>query len=81
MKNYVKFEPVITSNVEYIKLDFYLNNYQKRINIGDYIPKDAYLRANLYLNNNVDELAEFTFNGVSIGYSRSIMVDTTFNIN
>lgn len=79
-ENYVLFNPVITSNVEYHKLDFYLNNYQKRINIGDYIPKDAYLRANLYLNNNVDEPAEFTFNGVSIGYSRSITVDTAFNI-
>lgn len=80
-ENYVKFEPVITSNVEYIRLDFYLNNYQKRINIGDYIPKDAYLRANLYLKNNVDELTVFTFNGVNIGYRRSSVDDTAFNIN
>lgn len=79
-ENYVLFNPVINSNYKYISLDFFLNNYQKKINIGDYIPKDAYLRANLYLNNNVDEPAEFTFNGVSIGYSRSIMVDTAFNI-
>lgn len=79
-ENYVLFNPVINSNYKYISLDFFLNNYQKKINIGDYIPKDAYLRANLYLNNNVDELAEFTFNGVSIGYSRSITVDTAFNI-
>lgn len=80
-ENYVKFEPVITSNVEYVKLDFYLNNYQKRINIGDYIPKDAYLRANFYLKNNVDELTVFTFNGVNIGYKRSSVDDTAFNIN
>lgn len=80
-ENYVKFEPVITSNVEYVRLDFYLNNYQKRINIGDYIPKDAYLRANLYLKNNVDELTVFTFNGVNIGYKRSSVDDTAFNIN
>ena len=80
-ENYVKFEPVITSNVEYVKLDFYLNNYQKRINIGDYIPKDAYLRANFYLKNNVDELTVFTFNGVNIGYRRSSVDDTAFNIN
>lgn len=80
MKNYVKFEPVITSNVEYVRLDFYLNNYQKRINIGDYIPKDAYLRANFYLKNNVDELTVFTFNGVNIGYRRSSVDDTAFNI-
>lgn len=44
-ENYVQWNPVVTSNVEYNKLDFYLNNYQKRINVGDYIPKDAYLRA------------------------------------
>lgn len=79
-ENYVKFEPVITSNVEYVRLDFYLNNYQKRINIGDYIPKDVYLRANLYLKNNVDELTVFTFNGVNIGYRRSSVDDTAFNI-
>lgn len=80
-ENYVKFEPVITSNVEYVRLDFYLNNYQKRINIGDYIPKDAYLRANFYLKNNVDELTVFTFNGVNISYRRSSVDDTAFNIN
>lgn len=80
-ENYVQWNPVVTSNVEYNKLDFYLNNYQKRINIGDYIPKDAYLRANLYLKNNVDELTVFTFNGVNIGYRRSPVDDTAFNIN
>lgn len=79
-ENYVLFNPVITSNVEYHKLDFYLNNYQKRINIGDYIPKDAYLRANLYLKNNVDEPTVFTFNGVNIDYKRSVVDDTAFNI-
>lgn len=80
-ENYVLFNPVITSNVEYHKLDFYLNNYQKRINIGDYIPKGAYLRANFYLKNNVDELTVFTFNGVNIGYRRSSVDDTAFNIS
>lgn len=79
-ENYILFNPVITSNVEYHKLDFYLNNYQKRINIGDYIPKDVYLRANFYLKNNVDELTVFTFNGVNIGYRRSSVDDTAFNI-
>lgn len=80
-ENYVQWNPVVTSNVEYVRLDFYLNNYQKRINIGDYIPKDAYLKANLYLKNNVDELTVFTFNGVNIGYRRSSVDDTAFNIN
>lgn len=79
-ENYILFNPVITSNVEYVRLDFYLNDYQKRINIGDYIPKDVYLRANLYLKNNVDELTVFTFNGVNIGYRRSSFDDTAFNI-
>lgn len=79
-ENYVQWNPVITSNVEYVRLDFYLNNYQKRINIGDYIPKDAYLRANFYLKNNVDELTVFTFNGVNIDYRRSSYDDTAFNI-
>lgn len=80
-ENYVLFNSVITSNVEYHRLDFYLNNYQKIINIGDYIPKDAYLRANIYLNNNVDELTAFIFNGVNIGYRRSSVDDTAFNIS
>lgn len=80
-ENYVLFNPVITSNVEYHRLDFYLNNYQKIINIGDYIPKDAYLRGNIYLNNNVDELTAFIFNGVNIGYRRSSVDDTAFNIS
>lgn len=80
-ENYVKFEPVITSNVEYVRLDFYLNNYQKKINIGDYISKDVYLRGNFYLKNNVDELKVFTFNGVNIGYRRSSVDDTAFNIS
>ena len=79
-ENYVLFNPVITSNVEYHKLDFYLNNYQKRINIGDYIPKDTYIRANFYLKNNVDELTAFIFNGVNISYRRSPYYDTAFNI-
>lgn len=80
-ENYVLFNPVITSNVEYHRLDFFLNNYQKIINIGDYIPKDAYLKANIYLNNNVDELTAFIFNGVNIGYRRSSVDDTAFNIS
>lgn len=44
------------------------------------MPKDAYLRANIYLKNNVDELTVFTFNGVNINYRRSSVDDTAFNI-
>ena len=79
-ENYVLFNPIIKSNVEYHRLDFFLNNFEKRINIGDYIPKDVYIRANFYLKNNVDELTVFTFNGVNIDYRRSIVDDTAFNI-
>lgn len=79
-ENYVQWDPVVTSNVEYTRLDFYLNNYVQLIKIGDYIPKDAYLRANLYLKNNVDELTVLTFNGVNINYKRSVVDDTAFNI-
>lgn len=78
-ENYVQWNPVVTSNVEYTRLDFYLNNYVQLIKIGDYIPKDAYLRANLYLKNNVDELTVLTFNGVNIDYKRSVVDDTAFN--
>lgn len=79
-ENYVLFNPVITSNVEYHRLDFYLSNYQKKINIGDYIPKGTSIRANFYLKNNVDELTAFIFNGVNISYKRSSVDDTAFNI-
>ena len=79
-ENYVQWNPVVTSNVEYTRLDFYLNNYVQLIKIGDYIPKDAYLRGNLYLKNNVDELTVLTFNGVNIDYKRSVVNDTAFNI-
>lgn len=80
-ENYVLFNPVINSNYDNYKLTFHLREYEKLINIGDYIPKDTYIRANLYLKNNIDELVTFTFNGVNIGYRRSPVDDTAFNIN
>ena len=79
-ENYVLFNPVINSNYDNYKLTFHLREYEKLINIGDYIPKGTYLRANFYLKNNVDELTVFTFNGVNIGYRRSPYDDTAFNI-
>lgn len=54
--------------------------YEKLINIGDYIPKGTYIRANLYLKNNIDELVTFTFNGVNIDYAKSPVLDTAYNI-
>lgn len=74
------FNPVINSNYDNYKLTFHLREYEKLINIGDYIPKGTYIRANLYLKNNIDELVTFTFNGVNINYRRSPYDDTAFNI-
>ena len=79
-ENYILFNPVINSNYDNYKLTFYLREYEKLINIGDYIPKGTYIRANLYLKNNIDELVTFTFNGVNIDYAKSPVLDTAYNI-
>lgn len=79
-ENYVLFNPVINSNYDNYKLTFQLREYEKLINIGDYIPKDTYIRANLYLKNNIDELVTFTFNGVNIDYVKSPVSDLAYNI-
>lgn len=79
-ENYVLFNPVINSNYDNYKLTFHLREYEKLINIGDYIPKGTYIRANLYLKNNIDELVTFTFNGVNIDYTKSPFLDTAYNI-
>lgn len=79
-ENYVLFNPVINSNYDNYKLTFHLREYEKLINIGDYIPKDTYIRANLYLKNNIDELVTFTFNGVNIDYVKSSVSDLAYNI-
>ena len=78
-ENYVLFNPVINSNYDNYKLTFHLRD-EKLINIGDYIPKGTYIRANLYLKNNIDELVTFTFNGVNIDYAKSPVLDTAYNI-
>lgn len=79
-ENYVLFNPVINSNYDNYKLTFHLREYEKLINIGDYIPKGTYIRANLYLKNNIDELVTFTFNGVNIDYAKSPVLDTAYDI-
>ena len=80
-ENYVQFNPVINSNYDYRRLDFYLGSYTKLIKIGDYIPKGTFIRTNLYLKNDIDKLVTFTFNGVNIGYKRSLVDNTAFNID
>lgn len=79
-ENYILFNPVINSNYDNYKLTFHLREYEKLINIGDYIPKGTYIRANLYLKNNIDELVTFTFNGVNIDYVKSSVSDLAYNI-
>lgn len=79
-ENYILFNPVINSNYDNYKLTFHLREYEKLINIGDYIPKGTYIRANLYLKNNIDELVTFTFNRVNIDYAKSPVLDTAYNI-
>lgn len=79
-ENYVLFNPVINSNYDNYKLTFHLREYEKLINIGDYIPKGTYIRANLYLKNDIDELVTFTFNGVNIDYAKSPVLDAAYNI-
>lgn len=79
-ENYILFNPVINSNYDNYKLTFHLREYEKLINIGDYIPKGTYIRANLYLKNNIDELVTFTFNGVNIDYAKGPVLDTAYNI-
>lgn len=79
-ENYVLFNPVINSNYDIHNLTFHLREYEKLINIGDYIPKGTYIRANLYLKNDIDELVTFTFNGVNIDYAKSPVLDTSYNI-
>lgn len=79
-ENYILFNPVINSNYDNYKLTFHLREYEKLINIGDYIPKGTYIRANLYLKNNIDELVTFTFNGVNIDYAKSPVLGTAYNI-
>lgn len=74
------FNPVINSNYDNYKLTFHLREYEKLINIGDYIPKGTYIRADLYLKNNINELVTFTFNGVNIDYAKSHVLDTAYNI-
>ena len=79
-ENYVLFNPIINSNYDNYKLTFHLREYEKLINIGDYIPKGTYIRANLYLKNDINELVTFTFYGVNIDYAKSLVLDTAYNI-
>lgn len=76
----VEFRPVIKTNVDYTLIQFYINNYTKRIYPGDYIPINTPIEVNLYLKNNVDELISFKVNGNDSTFKRSTVVDNAYNI-
>lgn len=76
----VEFRPVIKTNVDYTLIQFYINNYTKRIYPGDYIPINTPIEVNFYLKNNVDELISFKVNGNDSTFKRSTVVDSAYNI-
>ena len=76
----VEFRPVIKTNVDYTLIQFYINNYTKRIYSGDYIPINTPIEVNFYLKNNVDELISFKVNGNDSTFKRSTLVDNAYNI-
>jgi hypothetical protein len=76
----VEFRPVIKTNVDYTLIQFYINNYTKRIYPGDYIPINTPIQVNFYLKNNVDELISFKVNGNDSIFKRSTVVDNAYNI-
>ena len=47
----VEFRPIISSNIPYDKIEFFNEQWTKRIYPGDYVEIGATIKANLYLNN------------------------------
>lgn len=78
--NMVEFRPVIKANANYTLIQFYINNYTKRIYPGDYIPINTPIQVNFYLKNNVDELISFKVNGNDSTFKRSTVLDNAYNI-
>lgn len=76
----VEFRPIIKNNNQYRRIDFYTQNGDKKINPGDYVPINSILRANIYLNNELDELQSFRINGVNITFVKSSVDKTVYNI-
>lgn len=76
----MEFRPVIKTNVDYTLIQFYINNYTKRIYPGDYIPINTPMEVNFYLKNNVNELISFKVNGNDSTFKRSTVIDNAYNI-
>ncbi len=47
----VEWRPIISSNIPYDKIEFFDEQWTKRIYPGDYVEIGATIKANLYLNN------------------------------
>lgn len=76
----VEFRPIIKNNNQYRRIDFYTQSWDKKIYPGDYVPINSILRANIYLNNELNELQSFRINGVNITFVKSSVDKTAYNI-
>lgn len=76
----VEFRPIIKSNNQYRRIDFYTQSWDKKIYPGDYVPINSILRANIYLNDELSELQSFRINGLNITFVKSSVDKTAYNI-
>ena len=76
----VEFRPIIKNNNQYRRIDFYTQSWDKKIYPGDYVPINSILRANIYLNNELNELQSFRINGVNVTFVKSSVDKTAYNI-
>ena len=76
----VEFRPIIKNNNQYRGIDFYTQSWDKKIYPGDYVPINSILRANIYLNNELNELQSFRINGVNVTFVKSSVDKTAYNI-
>lgn len=76
----VEFRPIIKNNNQYRRIDFYTQNWDKKIYPGDYVPINSILRANIYLDNELNELQSFRINGVNVTFAKSSVDKTVYNI-
>ena len=76
----IEFRPIIKNNNQYRRIDFYIQNRDKKICPGDYVPINSILRANIYLNNEINELQSFRINGVNVTFVKSSVDKTAYNI-
>lgn len=76
----VEFRPIIKNNNQYRRIDFYTQSWDKKIYPGDYVPINSILRANIYLNNELNELQSSRINGVNVTFVKSSVDKTAYNI-